>query len=269
MRKPLESTIGKDLPTAHAIVVWLCVGGGLLALWEWASRESLIHTLVSRPSFVVRDFVDLALHGTNVPIKGALWEHFVASARRVYVGIAIGALVGFPLACLAMTIPIMRSGLRLILPAAATTPRAALVYLFIVFFGIYELPKYAVGIWTAFLFQLMFVYQHTERLLTTQREILNAAEEFTGSRWCVIRYVLGPLLLPAFFDAVFLANASLWALLVVTEEVNARQGIGAIFAYAYETVQISMMISSMILLSICGMITGWAIDRVKRKVIWW
>lgn len=262
VRRPFDHIVGGDPSTMGTWLAATVVVCGMLALWEFAHRFGYIPALMSAPSGIAHDVGVLAE-------KRTLDDHFLASLRRVLVGVTIGTVVGYPLACWAITHRWLRAILSVLLPFWVALPSIAFLFIGVFVFGIGENLKYVMGVWLALRYQVYFVFQQSHALFVRDRDMMNAAEEFVQNRWQLIRHIVMPLMLPAFFDGLAWSVFGMWSLLIVIEQVNAIYGLGGIFALANIRPQLSLMISSACAIAFCAMINVWIIDRIKRWVVWW
>ena len=109
----------------------------LIALAEIGTRSGFITPLtLPRPSDVALTFVELWE-------SGLLWRHLLPSLTRLLVGSVMGITVGIGVGILIGLFSLARAGLVPLVAAIFPVPKIALLPLFVIWFGIDEMSKYA------------------------------------------------------------------------------------------------------------------------------
>lgn len=111
-----------------------------IGLWQAASSTGILPaSKLASPASIAHTAYTLVVTGS--PAYGTLQESLLASCERWAVGLAIGVAVGVLLAVLTGLSRIGEATLDPILQALRSVPLLGLIPLFIVWFGIGELPK--------------------------------------------------------------------------------------------------------------------------------
>ncbi len=117
--------------------VGLAVFITLLLIAEWGTRAGWITNLtLPRPSDVLLTLYELAA-------SGLLWTHLSLSLGRLGVGAFLGAGAGVMVGVAIGLSSVMRAGLVPLVAALFPIPKIALLPLFVIWFGIDEVSKYA------------------------------------------------------------------------------------------------------------------------------
>ena len=189
----------------------------LVLLWQLASSTGLLaEDELASPARVVTAAVDVTL-------TGELPEGLVVSLLRVAAGIALGLTVGVGLGLLS---GLSRWGAHLVDPPVQmlrTLPHLALVPLFILWFGVGELPKVllvALGV----LFP-MYLNVHSG-VRGVDPKLLEAATVSGFTRAERLRHVVLPGAMPSTLTGLRLALGVAWLSIVVAETVSADSGLG-------------------------------------------
>ena len=112
----------------------------MVALWQAASSTGILPaSKLASPASIVHTAYTLVV--TNSPTYGTLQESLLVSCGRWAVGFAIGILVAVLLAVVTGLSRIGEAAADPILQALRSVPLLGLIPLFIVWFGIGELPK--------------------------------------------------------------------------------------------------------------------------------
>lgn len=142
-------------------------------------------------------------------------------------------------------------------------PHLGLVPLFIIWFGISELPKYlliALGV-------LFPLYLNTASgFRQTDPKLLESARVLGFSFTQRLRTVVLPAAAAALFVGLRQASAAAWLTLIVAEQVNARQGIGFMINNARDFYRTDIVIFGLIIYATLGLLTDALIRRWERHV---
>lgn len=201
--------------------------------------------------------------GWEVLSDGTLSAALAASAQRVVLGFALGVVVGIGLGVLVGFSTLVDATLDPLLQALRALPHLGLVPLFIIWFGIGELPKVlliALGV--------MFpLYLNTASgFRQADPKLLEAARVMGFSFTRRLRQVILPGAAPALFVGLRQASASAWLTLIVAEQVNAREGLGFMINNARDFYRTDIVIVGLIIYAVFGLVTDALIRRWERHV---
>lgn len=205
----------------------------------------------------------ILLAGWEVLSDGTLLQALATSSQRVLLGFALGALAGIGLGLLVGFFRVVDDALDPLLQAARALPHLGLVPLFIIWFGIGELPKVlliALGVlFPLYLNTVSGLRQADPKLVETSRVL-----GFSLTRR--LRSVLLPSAAPALFVGLRQASASAWLTLIVAEQVNAREGLGFLINNARDFYRTDIVIVGLIIYAILGLFSDALIRRWERHV---
>ncbi|MVW70360.1 ABC transporter permease [Bordetella sp. 15P40C-2] len=230
----------------------------LLAIWELASRLGLLapETLTAPSTALVTGYEMLA--------DGTLSAHFLASAARAYMGLALGVIVGVVLALLS---GLTRTGEALIdgiVQVKRAIPTLALIPLAIIWLGIGEAMKVSL-IFTAV---LVPIYINTHAALRgIDMGHVELAMTLGLTRGEFIRKVALPAALPGFFVALRLAVALCWTALVVLELINTQTGIGYLMNRARDWGQTDIIVVGIIVYAALGLASDAVVRLIESRVL--
>ncbi|WP_084437987.1 ABC transporter permease [Niveispirillum irakense] len=232
----------------------------LLLLWEIGARTGVIPPRVlAAPSAVVGTFMDMTL-------SGELPWHLGVSLLRVLAGLAIGVAVG---AVLALAAGLTRRGEVLVDPPLQmlrTLPLLALVPLFIVWFGIGETPK--IGLIA--LGALFPVYLNLfNGIRSVDAKLVEAARVFGLSRRELIRHVVLPGAAPGFLLGLRYALGVAWLCLVVAEQINAANGLGALVNSARDFLRTDVIVLCLLVYAGIGLAADALVRALERRALAW
>ena len=233
---------------------------GVIAFWQLAGSLSLINPVfLPTPLSIMRAMAQLAS-------SGALWQHLAYSLMRIgsgwLLGTMAGIIVGFAigLSTLARSIGIT------FISALFPIPKIALLPLLILWLGIGEEPKIATIALGVFFSTAISVYGGVDAV---PRNLIRMAQSFNVPFPAIVRRVIWPGALPSIL-AGFRITASVALLLVVSAEmIGAEYGIGAFVLQAGNLMQTDQLLAGVVILSLFGLVVGWLISRLERRLLHW
>ena len=232
----------------------------LVLAWEALSRAGVIsaHTIAA-PSAILATAWDLTR-------TGELPENLLVSLARVAAGFGIGAVAG---AALALVAGLSRLGEDIVdapMQMLRTLPFLALVPLFILWFGIGELPKVAlVTLGAAFPVYLNLF----AGLRGVDPKLVEAARVFGLGRLPLIRRVMLPGALPSLLVGLRYALGVSWLSLVVAEQINASSGIGHLINDARDFLRTDVIVVGLLVYALLGLGADALVRAVERRALRW
>jgi len=232
----------------------------ILILWEiLADVHVLGPTVAPAPSVIVRAAVDLWNQGVLGPDLGV-------SLRRAALGFALGVSVGVVTGTFG---GLARAGENLfngIVAVFNTIPILALLPLFIVWFGIGELPKILIVAFGAFVpmyLNLFAAIRGVDQRLVEMARVNNAGPVRLITR------VLMPGALPGFLTGLRFSLAYSILGLVAAESINADQGIGFMISQAEDYLQTNTVFVGLVIYSILGLIADQIVRLLSLILLRW
>jgi sulfonate transport system permease protein len=212
------------------------------AWWTLTGTGAIPPTTLATPSATWSAFVQLLLHQDLIGDVGI-------SIRRALLGLALGAGVGL---ILGIVVGLYRLGEELLdasMQMLRTVPYPALIFLFIIWFGVGE-ASHVLLIALATLFPM---YLNTfNGVRNVDRRVVEAARSFGVQGWQLIRRVVVPLAMPSIMTGLrFSAGISVIAL-VFTESIGASQGIGYLVSQANSLQQIPNLVVCIFIYALIG-----------------
>jgi sulfonate transport system permease protein len=232
----------------------------LLAIWQVASATGLLSDrLLCSPWKTAGTAIDLVEDGT-LPSAPAV------SLERAAVGFAIGAVIGLAFAVVA---GLSRIGENVIDPPMQmlrTLPFYGLIPLFILWFGIGELPKVAlVALGVAFP-----LYQNTfAGIRGVGAKFAELAAVAGLNRWQLIRHIVLPGALPQTLVGLRYSLGVAWLALIVAEQVNADSGLGYLISDARDFLRTDIIVVGLLVYSALGLLTDALVRLLERRALRW
>jgi sulfonate transport system permease protein len=237
----------------------------LVGLWQLASSTGLLPaSKLASPASIVHTAYTLIV--TNSPTYGTLQGSLLASFERWAIGFALGVSIGVLLAVLTGLSRVGEIVADPILQALRSVPLLGLIPLFIVWFGIGQLPK----ILFVMLSALFPVYLNTFAGIRGVDSKLGELGRVLGlRRGEMIRHIVLPGALPSALTGLQLSVISSMLALVVGEQINATSGLGFMITQAQQFLNNSVIMVALIVYAILGLLLNGAVRLLERKALAW
>ena len=246
---------------------WLRIASPIAAvgLWQVASSTGiLLASKLASPASIAHTAYTLVV--TNSPTYGTLQASLLASCERWAIGLAIGVTAGVLLAIVTGLSRVGEGIADPILQALRSIPLLGLIPLFIVWFGIGELPKILFVVLSA----LFPIYLATFAGIRGVDNKLGELGHVLGlSRTEMIRHIVLPGALPSALTGLQLSVVSSLLALVVGEQINATSGLGFMITQAQQFLNNSVIMVALIVYGILGLLANGAVRLLSRKVLAW
>jgi len=237
----------------------------VVGLWQAASSAGILPAskLVS-PASIAHTAYNLVV--TNSPTYGTLQESLLVSFERWAVGFSIGITIAVLLAVVTGLSRIGEAAVDPILQALRSIPLLGLIPLFIVWFGIGELPKVLFVLLSA----LFPMYLNTFAGIRGVDSKLGELGHVLGLRRAeMIRDIVLPGALPQALTGLQLSVISSLLALVVGEQINATSGLGFMITQAQQFLNNSVIMVALIVYAILGLLLNGAVRLLERKALAW
>lgn len=232
----------------------------LLLVWEAFARLGWVDVrFFPAPSAVLRALLDMAA-------SGELWRDLRASLSRIFWGFWIGAV---PAAVLGMVMGLsrwVRAALEPIIAATYPIPKSAILPLILLIFGLGEASKIAmvtIGVFFPVLINT------AAGVLQIGRIHFDVGKNFGASRRRVLTTIAFPGALPMILTGVKLGVGIALILVVVSELVGARSGIGYQIMNAWTVFAVERMYAGLLVISVLGYASTLLLDEIERLVVPW
>lgn len=232
----------------------------LLAMWEIASRAEAINPLFFPPPTQLWETADQLI------ASGELWQHVRASLRRILLGFAVAAAPGVALGLMMGLWWPVRALLNPIAAALFAIPKIAILPLVIIIFGIGETSKVAmVAISVIFL----VVLSTMSAVMDVDQAYFDVARNAGAGPLETLRTVAFPGALPGIFSGLRIALGFSLLVIVGTEFLAAKNGIGYLIWNSYQTFSIEKMYIGLVVTALLGWLFNLLMDEIERVVIPW
>ena len=237
----------------------------VVLLWQLVSSAGLVSAQKLPPPVTVwRTAVSLVT--TDSPAYGTLQGAMLVSLQRMAIGFAVGAVAAIGLALVAGLSRVGEDAVDPLMQILRTLPLFGLIPVFIVWFGIGELPKVILIALGA----AIPLYLNTfAGIRSVDARLAEAGRALGLSRTEMIRHVILPGALPQALTGLRQSLGVAWLALVVAEQVNANAGLGFIISQATQFLRNDVILVALAVYAALGLITDALVRLLERKALAW
>jgi sulfonate transport system permease protein len=237
----------------------------VVLLWQLVSSAGLVSTQKLPPPVTVwRTAVSLVT--TDSPAYGTLQGAMLVSLQRMAIGFAFGAVVAIGLALVAGLSRVGEDAVDPLMQILRTLPLFGLIPVFIVWFGIGELPKVILIALGA----AIPLYLNTfAGIRGVDARLAEAGRALGLRRTEMIRHVILPGALPQALTGLRQSLGVAWLALVVAEQVNANAGLGFIISQATQFLRNDVIMVALAVYAALGLITDALVRLLERRALAW
>jgi sulfonate transport system permease protein len=237
----------------------------VLLLWQGESAIGLVSTQKLPPPTEVWSTA-VSLVTTSSPAYGTLQGAMAVSLERVAIGFALGATAGI---LLALVTGLSRFGEVAVDPhlqMLRTLPLFGLIPVFIVWFGIGELPKILLITIAA----TIPLYLNTfAGIRSVDGKLAEVGRVLHLRRRELIRHIVLPGALPQLFVGLRLSLGASWLALVVAEQINASAGLGYMINQGEQFDRNDVIFVCLLVYCVLGLLTDALVRLLERRALAW
>jgi len=237
----------------------------VVLLWQLVSSAGLVPTQKLPPPATVWHTA-VSLVTTSSPAYGTLQGAMLVSLQRMAIGFTLGAVIAVALALVAGLSRLGENAVDPLLQILRTLPLFGLIPVFIVWFGIGELPK----IILIALGAAIPLYLNTfAGIRSVDARLAEAGRALRLTRSEMIRHVILPGTLPQALTGLRQSLGVAWLALVVAEQVNANAGIGFIISQATQFLRNDVILVALAVYAVLGLLTDAVVRLLERRALAW
>jgi sulfonate transport system permease protein len=230
----------------------------LLALWQIGSAVGLVpQDVLPAPSLI-------AQAGEELVRTGQLADALRVSGLRVIEGLLLGGVVGITLGVAVGLSRWVEVTIDPPMQMIRALPHLGLIPLFILWFGIGELPKIllvALGV------SIPLYVNSFSAIRQVDPKLFETAQVLGFSFWQRFTRIIVPSAAPQLLVGVRLSLAIAWLTLIVAEQINADKGIGFLINNARDFLRIDIIIFGLIIYALLGIITDGIVRALERRAL--
>ncbi|MCP3416639.1 ABC transporter permease [Bradyrhizobium brasilense] len=232
----------------------------LLAIWEAAPRLGLIDAVFLPP------FSDVIAAGWQLAQTGELYDDASASLLRALSGFLVSVVLFVPLGLAVGWYTRLGDLLNQFIEICRNTAPLALLPVFILLLGIGELSKVTMVVYSCawpLLLNTIAAVKQVDPLLIKSARTMGATPQQ------LFRKVILPAALPTIFVGIRLASASAMLVLVASEMVGAKAGLGYLIINSQYSFLIPQMYFGIIGITVIGLAFNAVLEALERRLMRW
>jgi sulfonate transport system permease protein len=237
----------------------------VLAAWQAVSSAGLVSAAkLPPPTEVWSTAVSLAT--TTSAAYGSLGENMLVSLERVATGFACGAIVALVLAITAGLSRLGENSVDPLMQMLRTLPLFGLIPVFIVWFGIGELPKIlliAIGVAIPLYLNTFAGIRNVDSKLAELGQVLHL------SRRELVTQIVLPGALPQMLVGLRQSLGVGWLALVVAEQFNTNAGLGYMISQATQFSRNDVIFVALLVYCVLGLLTDALVRLLERRALSW
>jgi ABC-type nitrate/sulfonate/bicarbonate transport system permease component len=232
----------------------------LFGTWELLSRSGIINPLFfSAPSRVLRA-------GEELVADGSLLKHIWASGEIFLLGFGMAVLFGVPIGVAIGWFKWANRAFSPLVSAFYTTPRIALMPLFIIWFGLGIGSKVALVFLSA-IFPLIVNMQVA--MVNLDQDLKRVGIAYGANQWQLFRTIALPISVPFLLTGLRLAMGRGLLGMVAAEVFGGSEGIGYLIEYAGATFRPDMVFVGVFIIAGFGIVMDRGLFFLNRRVDSW
>jgi sulfonate transport system permease protein len=237
----------------------------VVGLWQLLSATGVLPaTRLASPVSIAHTAYTLVT--TESPTYGTLQASLLVSAERWGIGLVVGVAIAVLLAVASGLSRIGEYAFDPLLNAARSIPLLGLLPLFIVWFGIGDMPKILIVVLGA----LFPMYVNTFAGIRGVDPKLGELGKVLGlSRWELVRHVVLPGSLPSALTGLRLSVVGSLLALVVGEQINANAGLGFMIDTAEQFLANNIIMVCLFMYAILGLLADGLVRLLERRALAW
>lgn len=232
----------------------------LLAAWEAVPRLGLIDAVFLPP------FSEVIVAGWQLAQTGELYDDVSASLLRALSGFLISVALIVPLGLVVGWYSRLGDLLNQFIEICRNTAPLALLPVFILLLGIGELSKITMVIYSCawpLLLNTVAAVKQVDPLLIKSVRTMGATPQQ------LFRKVILPAALPTIFVGIRLASASAMLVLVASEMVGAKAGLGYLIINSQYSFLIPQMYFGILGITVIGLACNAILEAIERHFMRW
>ena len=233
---------------------------GLLLLWQLLLMAGIgDRRFIPAPS-------DIALSFWKLAVSGELWLHVGVTLYRVFLGFIIGSIPAVAMGLLMAMFKPVRIFFDPLIATLFPIPKIALMPLLLLAFGFGDASKVALVAIAVFFPVIVNTYVGASNI---DKIYWDVAKNYGASQWIMFTRVVFFGALPTIFAGLRIALAVSFIVLVASEFVATKSGIGYLIWNSWELLQVDVMFVGIVTIGILGLITSVIFQEVERKAVPW
>jgi ABC-type nitrate/sulfonate/bicarbonate transport system permease component len=232
----------------------------ILVLWEVLSRLGKISLLFFPPPSLILSTL------WQMIVSGKLWPHMLATFERLALGFSMGGFAGLILGLGMGWSSRLRAVADPIIAALHPIPKIAIFPLIMIIFGIGEASKVVAIAIAAFFPMLINSMAGVRQLSPVYFEV---TQNYGANRRKTFSRVIIPGSLPLILTGIRLAINMAMVIAIAVELLAAKEGLGVIIWFSWQTLRIEDLYASLIVIAVLGISINLLLQHITHKLAPW
>lgn len=232
----------------------------ILVIWQIAVQVTKV------PNYIMPSPVELVQYMGNQFATGSITKHILTTLHEVIVGTFYGILVGIALGYAIAKSKLVDRLLTPIILILQIAPKISLAPLFLLWFGLGATSKIALVILVVS-FPVM-IAQSTV-IKNIDKNYIDYMTVLNGNALQRFIHVELPYSLTAVLSGIKVSVTQGMTGAVIGEMMGAQAGLGYLLVYGSEMYDIKIILSSVVILSVLGLILYYLAEYAEKKIIYW
>ena len=195
-----------------------------------------------------------------------IYGHLYYSIRRVLIGYTVATVLGIIVGIAMGTSRYAEAIIKPIFELIRPIPPIAWIPLVILWFGVGELPKYAIIFIGSFTNVTLNAYTGAQRVDPT---LIGCARMLGTSDRDIFFRVILPSSLPQIFAGMQVALSTAWMAVLAAEMIGAQEGCGWIILRGSDTTNIPLVLVGMVVIGVVGLFLATVMRMAERRLCSW
>ena len=235
---------------------------GVVVAWQIAALAVDDSVILPTVAQTVRSLGHYFTH--NYPSQSPpLWRDLLISLRRIAIGFVGGSTVGVVIAAAMFSSRVVRQLVDPVVEVVRPLPPLAFIPLFIVWFGIGELPK---EVLIGFGVVPVMVVSTLAALDDVPDDLRFAARTLGASQAYTLMHVQIRAALPAMITGMRIALGGAWTSIVAAEMLAATSGVGFVIGQAGNYLDTSLVFACIILIGATELVLDAGLRLLARRI---
>jgi len=230
----------------------------LIGLWQLAVRGLKI------PQYILP--APTEVFASMLESWQMLWGGAQVTGSEVVLGFLLAAVISVPLAYLISSVKAMEQAFYPVIVVLQTIPKIAVAPLFIVWFGLGQMPKILLTFLLCF---FPILVDSITGFNSLDPRLLYITKSMGASRFQTFRFVRLPAALPFIFSGFKVASVLAVTGAIVAEFVGASAGLGYLLLRASSNLDTALIFAVIVVLSLLGLIFSYLVEFIERLVMPW
>lgn len=237
----------------------------LLAIWQFVVHYNLVSTrFIESPLDILKTIIRKI--SEKKPEGGLLHQHIIESAKVVWFGFFVGSIIGIPLGLFMGWYRKFDRVVRPLFELVRPIPALAWIPIVLLFLGIGVQARTAIIFFGSFVGLVLNSYTGIRQ---TNPVLINVAKTCGATDFEIFMKVGIPSSMPMIFAGLKIAMGAAWGTVVAAEMLAASKGLGYLIQMGRMLGEVSLILSGIIVIGICGLISSWSIVILERIVLRW